>query len=148
MAAVTEFVSVARLEAGKLKFTGDRLAHLHAGLQRMADGEVILTVSHPKATRDARLNRLYWAGYVGPMAEYTGYTPREMHEYFKQRFLCDKAKRLVFSDQSGEVVADAVIPILTTTTLTPEEFKQYLRDIETMALDLGVRVGSNREGVA
>lgn len=141
--SVQEFVTVARLEAGKLKIRD--LQHFNAGLAAMKDGEVLVTVAHPKATRSSRLNRLYWAGYIGPFSEHTGYTPMEVHEYLKQRFLSAQAKRLVIADAQGEVRDDAKIPAITTSTLTEQEFKDYLRNIEALALDLGVLVGSHRE---
>lgn len=142
MTTPTEFVTVARLEAGKLKIRD--VQHFNAGLAAMRDGEVLVTVAHPRATRSARLNRLYWAGYVAPFAEHTGYTPLELHEYFKRRFLASKAKRLVIADAHGEVKDDAEIPTLSTTTLTEQEFKDYLRNIEALALDLDITVGSSR----
>lgn len=139
---VNEFVTVARLESGKLKIRD--VQHFNAGLLAMKDGEVLVTVAHPKATRSARLNRLYWAGYIGPLSEHTGYSPMEMHEYCKQRFLADRAKHLVIADRRGEVKDEAEIPTLSTATLTEEEFKDYLRNIEALALDLDVQVGSQR----
>lgn len=140
--SVGKFVTVARLEAGKLKIRD--LQHFNTGLAAMRDGEVVVTIAHPKATRSTRLNKLYWAGYVAPFSEHTGYTPFEMHEYFKRRFLASHARRLVIADVHGEVKDDIEIPTLTTTSLTEQEFKDYLRDIEQLALDLDISVGSNR----
>lgn len=141
--SAAEFVTVARLEAGKLKIRDVR--HFNAGLAAMKDGEVLVSVAHPKATRTARLNRLYWAGYVRPFSEHTGYTPMECHEYFKQRFLAGYTKHLAIVDKHGELRDEVDIPMLTTTTLTEAEFKGYLREIESLALELDVAVGAHQE---
>lgn len=141
--SVTEFVTTARKVGSALKIRS--LEHLSRGLAEMPDGEVLVTVSLPRATRSSRLNRLYWAGYVRPFSEHTGYTPMEVHEYFKQRFLSKHSKRLVIADTHGEVRDEAEIGALTTKTLSETEFKDYLREIEALALELDIQVGSNRE---
>lgn len=140
MAAPSEFVTTGVLVGGKLKTRNPE--HFAAGLKAMKDGEVLITVAHPKATRDARLNRLYWAGYVRPLSEHTGYTPDEIHEYLKARFL--PQERIVIVDNHGEVKDDRVVAQRTTTTLTKDQFKQYLVDIADFSAELGVLVGSQR----
>lgn len=138
---VTEFVTTARLEAGVLKIRN--LDHFKRGLADMHDGEVLVTVAFPRATRSARLNRLYWAGYIRPFCERTGFTPMEMHAYFKHKFLSQK--RLVLADDAGEVLDDVALDAVTTTTLTEQEFKDYLREIEALAVRCNVSVGSHHE---
>lgn len=139
--SVTEFVTTARKVGGALKIRS--LDHLTRGLEAMPDGEYLVTISQPKATRSARINRLYWAGYVRPFCERTGCTPLEMHAYFKQRFL--PSQHLVLVDAHGEVKDEADIPRLTTTTLTEQEFKNFLREIEALALDYDIAVGAHHE---
>lgn len=139
--SVTEFVTSVRLEAGVLKIRNPD--HLKRGLAEMKDGEYLLTLALPRATRSSRLNRLYWAGYVRPFCERSGFTPMEMHAYFKHKFLGQK--RLVLADEAGEVLDDVAIDTLTTTTLTEQEFKDYLREIEALAVRCGVNVGSHHE---
>lgn len=137
-----EFVTTCAIRDGKLKIRN--LEHLNAGLAALGEGDYVLRIELPRATRSDRLNRLYWAGYVRPFAEHTGYTPEEMHEYFKLRFLSERARRLVLADGKGEVLDDATIAALTTKTLTEQEFKDYLRNIEALALSMDIAVGSHQ----
>lgn len=139
--SVTEFVTTVQKVGTAIKIRNRE--HLERGLEAMADGEYLLTISQPKASRSARLNRLYWAGYVRPFCERTGCTPLEMHAYFKQRFL--PSQHLVLVDSQGEVRDEADIPRLTTTTLTEQEFREYLREIEALAVDYDIAVGSHHE---
>lgn len=139
--SVTEFVTTARKVGGALKIRS--LDHLTRGLEAMPDGEYLVTISRPRATRSARLNRLYWAGYIRPFCERTGFTPMEMHAYFKHKFLGQK--RLVLADDAGEVLDDVALDAVTTTTLTEQEFKDYLREIEALAVRCNVSVGSHHD---
>lgn len=139
--SVQEFVTPVRIVEGELQVTNP--AHLESGLKAMVNGGYLLRLERPKATRSNAINAAYWVGYVGPMAEHTGYTPLEMHALFKSRFL--PKRHLVIQDKDGVVIDEADVDNLTTTTLTQPEFSRYLKDIEALALTLGVRVGSYRE---
>lgn len=110
----------------------------------MADGDVLITIERVRATRSLEANALYWAGYIAPLADYTGYTPKQMHAYCKQRFL-PKQVIVIVDRQTGEVVDQADLAHLTTTTLTPQEFSDYLHDIADFAETLQVEVGTNRD---
>lgn len=138
---VQEFVTPCRLENGKLKIRD--LKHFEAGLKEMRNGEYLCRIEKPKATRSNELNSLYWAGFVAPMAEHTGYTPGEMHAYFKRSFL--PKRHVLIQNKDGVVLDEADLDSPTTTNLTTDQFKDYLKEIEALALTLGVRVGSNRE---
>jgi len=112
-------------------------------LQRWKDGEVVITIERVHATRSLEQNALYFAGYVKPLADHTGYDPRWIHAYLKKRFL--PAKHLVIQDRHGVVVTEEDVAALTTTQLNKNEFSEYLQAIEGWAAELGVVVGSNRE---
>lgn len=110
----------------------------------LPNGEALITIEHARATRSLEANACYWAGYIAPLAEYTGYTPKEIHAYLKQRFL--PPHLIVIVDRhTGEVVDQADVAHLTTTTLTPQEFSNYLHEIAGFAETLHVAVGANRD---
>lgn len=139
--SVTEFVTPVRVVEGKLKIRD--MGHFEAGLKALRNGEYLCRITKPRATRSNELNALYWAGFVAPMAGHTGYTPEEMHAYFKRSFL--PKRHVLIQNKDGVVMDEADLDSLTTTDLTNDEFKAYLKEIENLALDLGVRVGSSRE---
>jgi hypothetical protein len=138
---VKPFVTSGRVEGGALRLRN--LSALNRLLAQTRDCDVTITIERAHATRSLDQNALYWAGYVEPLAEHTGYTVLEMHEYLKQRFL--PKKHLFIQDADGQIVDEADLPQPTTTTLNKIEFGDYLREIEAFALGLGVVVGTNRE---
>jgi hypothetical protein len=140
-----EFIASCFVRDGKLK-----LRQKHAfdtACAQWPDGEVIVRIEPARATRSRQANRLYWAAYVAPLAEHTGYSSLEIHAYLKKRFL-PAQHRLIIQDANGVVVDEADLEALTTTTLTKDAFSQYLEDIAAFAQTLGVVVGSNREAAA
>lgn len=146
MAKVPAFHTSAEIRDGKL--VGVKKAKdFDLWCRRVGKAPVVnITFEKGHATRTLDMNALYWAGYVTPLAEYTGYTPLEMHEYLKDKFL--PRKRLLIQDASGSVVDDYQLPAPSTTTLDTIEFGEYLLEIKAFALTLGVSVGSNKEQVA
>lgn len=138
-----EYVTTGRVEKGQLKIRGRK--DLEKFFSRVRDCEVVVRIEKAHATRNADQNALYWAGYVQPLSEHTGYTPLEMHAYLKKRFL--PTKQLLLQDAHGAVVDETAIEALTTTTLNKVEFGNYLQEVEAFALSLGVTVGSNREPI-
>lgn len=142
--ASNELVLTGVVKGGKL--TVRHRKQFDAWLKKLHEGEVIVTVEKAHATRSLEQNRLYFAGYVNPIAEYTGYSPKWVHAYLKKRFL--PANRLLIQDATGVVVDDVEVDALTTTTLNKVEFGEYLHAIEEFAIGLGVVVGSNREAAA
>ncbi len=107
-----------------------------------------MVIERVKATRNLEQNRLYWAGFVRPLSEHTGYTPGEMHEYLKTRFLPPERrlmKTLLLQNAQGEIIDERQIDLSTTTVLNKIEFSDYLHEIQVFAGELGVIVGSNSE---
>ena len=133
----------ARIHQGRLDVDLSRVAQAVRGAK---DGPLTVVLERFTARRSLEQNALYHAGYVKPLAEYTGYTPLEMHRYLKRLFLpAVPMKRLTLCDRHGEIVDEVEIEQEpTTTTLTIEQFTAYLREIEGLAATLGVTVGSNR----
>lgn len=101
----------------------------------MRDGEVLVAVTRRKASRSQQQNRWYWGVIVELLSEHTGYTPDEVHEVLKAKFL---PKRVALADGNGEVKGEFVIGG-TTTTLDKLAFGEFCEAIRTWAADeLGV----------
>ena len=140
------FVTTASIEAGQIRVRNRPALEAWAKCER--DGEYTATFERQHATRNLEQNALYWAGYVTPLADHTGYTHNEMHAYLKARFLPTQKRRrktLLLHNQHGEIIDEYEIDLSTTTTLNKLEFSDYLRDIGIFAGELGVEVGTNRE---
>lgn len=115
--------------------------------QNWRDCEVVVTVERQHATRTLDQNALYFAGYVNPFAEYTGYSPRQIHALFKKMFL-PKQKIEIVDKKTGVVIDEQDLEQLTTTTLNKVEFGEYLNSIKDWVDETfhgAVTVGSNRE---
>ena len=143
------FVTTGRIEKGELKVRNRR--SLDAWSKQQRDGEYTVTIERAHATRSLEQNKAYWAGFVKPLSEHTGYTPNELHAYLKSRFLPThkrQTKTLLLHNRQGEVIDEYEVDLSTTTTLNRVEFGEYLHDISVFAAELGVTVGSSREGEA
>ncbi len=129
------------VKAGKLQIQ-DRTS-FESAIRQFSNGVVMVEVRTPKTRRSTFANRLYWAGYVQPIAEHTGYDKLEIHDYLKRRFL--PSQHLMIQNAAGEVIDETdVAP--TSRKLTKREFSDYLSAIEVWAVgELGVIVGSSRE---
>jgi hypothetical protein len=119
--------------------------------ERLREGqEVAFTFEPAHATRSLDQNALYWAGYVQPIAEYTGNSPKWVHAYLKHKFL-PKQRIEIVDKKTGVIIDEVNLDQLTTTVLNKIEFGEYLRKIEEWVLDEfhgNVTVGSNREHAA
>lgn len=135
-----EIVATAQLVKGRLKIRNwDRVA---GELSKMRDGEMRVAISKHRATRSLSQNAWYWGCVVGLVAEHTGYTPDEIHEIYKAKFL---PKRLAFADGNGEVHDEFVIGG-TTTRLNTLEFSEFCESIREWAADsLGVNIPDPQE---
>lgn len=119
---------------GQLKIRNRR--ELDAQVARWKEGtELLITIERKRATRSRDQNAWYWSGILGALAEHTGYTADELHDYCKQRF---NAKRLILTNEHGEIVDESRVGG-TTTTLNRITFGEYCERIrEWAAADLGV----------
>lgn len=105
-----------------------------AQLARFRDGAVQITVERKFATRSANQNRWYWSCVVGLVADHTGYTPDEIHEIYKAKFI---PKSMVLADGNGEIV-DEVVLGGSTTRMDTVQFSDYCERIRDWAATLGV----------
>lgn len=121
-------VFTGRITAGKLHVRGWKPLGFR-------DGEVLITVERARATRSDLQNRWYFGQILRLLAEHTGYTIDELHEYCKQRF---NPKRVTFCDDNGVVTDEQTIG-LSTTKLNRVTFGEYCEAIRSWAAaDLGV----------
>ena len=128
-----EYVTTGVIEGGKLEIRNR--AGLSQALRGMKDGEVLIRIERLRATRSQRQNAWYWGVIVQMLADHTGYTPDEMHEVLKAKFI---PKRFAVADGNGEVRDELVIGG-STAVLNTVEFGEYCEAIRGWAaVDLSV----------
>jgi len=87
------------------------------------------------ANRSQQQNKFYWAVVVELLSEHTGYTPDEVHEFLKMKFI---PKRLSVADDNGEIKGEFVLGG-STRKMSMAEFGKYIETIrEWSAIELGV----------
>jgi len=88
-----------------------------------------------RATRSLNQNAWYWGCIVEAISEHTGYTPDEVHDLLKQKFI---PKKLAIQDGNGEIKDELVIGG-TTTKLNKVQFGEYCEAIRRWAaMDLDI----------
>lgn len=128
-----EFSTSGRVEGGKLRLRNESLYREVIGA--WPDAEVIVTIAKKHATRSNEQNAWYWSQIVGLVAEHTGYTPEEIHEIYKSKFL---PKRLAMLGKNGDLIGEFVVGG-STTTLNRIEFSEYCEAIRAWSREeLGV----------
>ncbi len=128
-------ILTAQLVSGRIKLNRRKLAQL---LKARKDCELAIVIEKKHATRSLAQNAWYWAGVVGSIADYTGYTPDEVHDLLKAKFL---PKTIVLADKQGEVVEEVTLG-RSTTTLNKLEFGEYIEQVRHWAaetLDLNIK---------
>jgi hypothetical protein len=128
-APMIDYVSSAYVADGQLKLRNK--AAFDKAASAFPDGEYIVTIERKVATRSEQQNRYYWGVVLRLVAEHTGYTADELHEYFKKRF---NSKRVVFVDTNGEVKEEDAIG-QSTVKLSKITFGDYLKEIIAFAED-------------
>jgi hypothetical protein len=116
------------IKAGRL-MVRDR-AQFDAAISGLKDGwEVELEVVRLRATRSQPQNRFYWGVVLHTLSQHTGYTPEELHDLMKCKFL---PKERAFLDGNGEVVEQFVLGG-STRSLDTSEFSTYVNQIRDWA---------------
>jgi hypothetical protein len=103
-------------------------------LTRFRDGAVQITVERKFATRSTKQNAWYWGQVVELVAEHTGYTPDEIHEIYKAKFI---PKPMAIADGNGEIVGEVVLGG-STTRMDTVQFGEYCERIREWAATIGV----------
>lgn len=124
-----EIVTTGFVRGGRLEIRNRK--QFAQTLRRMRDGEVIVTIEPRKAARSQPQNRYYWGVVVELISEHTGYTPEELHDYLKAKFL---PKALALPDANGVIVDEFVIGG-STTKLNKLEFGEYVERIRQWAAE-------------
>lgn len=128
----TALVLPADLRKGKLTLNAKRIA---AWLKGRRDGPYTVTIERRHATRSLLQNAYYFGVILPALADYTGYTVDELHEYCKGRF---NPKQVIVANAHGEIIDEQRIG-LSTTTLNRLTFGEYCESIRQWAArDLGV----------
>lgn len=114
---------------------GGRL-HLHdrqafqSALSGLREGtQVEIHLARLLAHRSMPQNRYYWSVVVGALVAHTGYTPEEMHEFLKVKFL---PKTMGVSNGQGDLVAEFVVAG-STRRLDVAAFAKYVEDVKMWA---------------
>jgi hypothetical protein len=117
------------IRKGKLRVkSADTFA---ACLARFKDGPVEIRIERKYATRSQPQNRYWWGVCLALVSEHTGYTPDELHEFAKARFL---PKTLAFADGNGEVKDELVLGG-TTTKLDTVQFGEFIESFRQWAAE-------------
>lgn len=126
---MTDVVTTGSIRSGRLDIRNRK--RFSEALRRMRDGEVLITVTRKHATRSVQANRYYWGVVVDLLSDHTGYTPDEIHEVLKAKFI---PKKLAVSDGNGEIKGEFVIGG-TTTEMNKLEFGEYITRIREWAAE-------------
>lgn len=128
----TSLVLSAEVRKGKLLMNAKRVA---SWLKGRKDGPYTVTIERRHATRSVLQNAWYFGCILPALAEHTGYTVDELHEYCKSRF---NPKQVIVTNEHGEIVDEQRIG-LSTTGLNKLTFGEYCEQIRQWAArDLGV----------
>lgn len=106
-------------------------AALQEALLVWPDGPVTLTVEQATAARSPQANAYYWGVVVKALSSHTGYSPDEIHEILKVKFL---PKDVALLRGNGHLIAEFVIGG-STTQLGVSEFFEYVEQIRQWAFE-------------
>lgn len=131
MAAVSDLVvGSAEIRGGRL-FIRNRKA-FDAQVALLREGwELEVTVKRQRSTRSQQANRFYWGVVIQALSEHTGYTPDEMHEFCKMKFI---PKRLAVCDGNG-VIQDEFVLAGSTRKMNTVDFYEYVDAIRMWAAE-------------
>lgn len=115
----------------KCQFSEAQLDLIRAYLEPLNDRAVTVRFERPKSVRSIRQNAYLWVCY-GYIAEHTGMTSEDVHDWCRDEFL--PRRFITLAGKEKEIRK-------TTTDLTPKEFGEYTERVCAWAAqDLGIRV--------
>lgn len=120
-----------RIDGGALRL--DRVAFARQ-VARLGDGPVVVRVEREADRRTSEANAYYWGVVLKLIADETGQTPHDLHEYFKGQHL---AQPILLVDRDGVIRHEATIGG-STSKLTTSEFYDYVERVRADAADLGI----------
>lgn len=127
MRASDEIVIDVQIQAGVLCLSNRRLFQDLVRGQR--DGAYQLTITPLRATRSHQANRYWWGVVVHVLSEHTGFTPEELHEWAKAKFI---PKRLALLNHNGDVQDEYVIGG-STRKMSTAEFYDFVESVRLFA---------------
>jgi hypothetical protein len=123
-------VATAEVKGGRL-FIRNRRAFDEQVAQLREGWQLEVTIKRLRATRSLEQNAFYWGVVVQLLSEHTGYTPDEIHDLLKMKFI---PKRMAFADGNGEVVDQYVLGG-STRKMNKLEFGEYIAAIQQWAAE-------------
>lgn len=124
-----DFSSTCLVEGGKLQLRNRKA--FDEAMASLKDGEYIFSLERARATRSLEQNAWYWGVIVEEISKLTGYTPDEVHEVLKAKFI---PKKLAVAKGNGEIVDEFVIGG-STTKLNKLEFGEYCEAVRRWAAE-------------
>lgn len=86
--------------------------------------------------RSDRENRYYWGVVIDILSDYTGFSPEDMHEILKHKFL--RKSVWVTNPENGTI--EEIQITQSTASLTTVKFEEYLSKIREWAATLNCRI--------
>jgi len=105
-------------------------------VRALKDGSYVLSITRLRAIRSPQANRYWWGVVVHLFSEHTGFTPEEIHEWAKAKFI---PKRLALLNGNGDVEDEYVIGG-STRKMTTTEFYDFVDTVRTFGNE---RLGLN-----
>jgi hypothetical protein len=126
-----------KVENGKLKLNNPQIFQEEL---RDLSGDVIVEVKEGRGKRSNQQNAYYWSTICKLISETTGYTPEEVHEFFKEKFLSER-KCILIGNEEREIEKAS------TTKLTTKQFEEYAENIRRFAAtELNISIPTPNEG--
>ena len=131
MAAVNiDVVASATVKGGRLHFHNRR--QFDEQVRQFREGaQVEIAVTVRRTVRSLQQNAYYWGVVIQVISDHTGYTPDEVHEFLKMKFI---PKRLALSDGNGEIRDEFVIGG-STRKMNTIQFGEFMEDCRRFAAE-------------
>lgn len=99
-------------------------------------GEPVMsvTIEPYKKKRSTDSNSLYWL-WVNIISKDTGYTPNELHDMLRSKFLPIVERTIKIKGKQIELTE-----LTSTTSLNSKEFKDYMVEVEMLAISLNIKL--------
>lgn len=123
-----------RIESGKLIPV---VGGLTEAIKDLPDGDYDLTIENHKNKRSNAQNRYLWLLY-GILGDYLGYSPEEIHDICKYKFL-RKTIHITKDDEDIEIIGS-------TKELSTTDIEKYMENVRRWGAELGVNLPLPNEG--
>lgn len=98
------------------------------------DCPICLEVDRVRSKRSLAQNALYWGVWLPIIADYTGYSPEQLHQTFKDMFL--PKETITINGKTRSIMGS-------TAKLSTSEFNEYLMRIEAEVAEMGISLPSS-----